>query len=69
MATTTEVTASSDALSIRERRRRLGMTRLELAVRAGCSPSYLQILEGGALPGLSRVMPRVDAALASLEHE
>ena len=45
------------------------MSRAALAARAGCSVTYLQNIEAGVLPELSRVMPRLEAALEELESE
>jgi predicted transcriptional regulator len=65
ITTNTVMRARTD--TVRERRDRLGLTRAELAVRADCSMSYLQVVEAGALPRLSNVMPRIEKALTELE--
>jgi predicted transcriptional regulator len=51
--------------SIQSRRRELGLSRQELASRAGCSMSYLALIEGGFMPHESSVLPRVLSALAA----
>jgi predicted transcriptional regulator len=58
-----------DDVTIRERRESLGISRMALAARAGCSVPYLQTIEAGVIPRLSNVMPRLEAALAGLEAE
>ena len=57
MAIRTEVTADSGAL--RGARREAGLTQQELATRAGCSLSYLVMLEMGFSPARSAVLPRI----------
>ncbi len=54
---------------VRERREQLGLSRHALAAHAGCSVTYLQNIEAGVIPGLSRVLPRIEATLAQLESE
>jgi predicted transcriptional regulator len=56
-------------LPVRERREQLGVSRATLAARAGCSVTYLQTIEAGVVPQLTRVMPRLEAALVDLEAE
>jgi predicted transcriptional regulator len=63
-------TATTD---IRGRRRRLGITRLALALRTGISTTHLAEIEGGSRPrgtALARVLDeldRLEAADAPLE--
>lgn len=54
------------AASLKERRLAAGMTRQQLAHRAGCSLAMLQMLEQGYRPARSQVLPRVEGALAEL---
>jgi transcriptional regulator with XRE-family HTH domain len=49
--------------SLRAARAEAGLTRQRLAQLAGCSESYLQLLEGGFNPGDSEVRPRVEEVL------
>jgi predicted transcriptional regulator len=64
---TTTMTTAADRTAVRVRREQLGLTRAELAARAGCCLTYLQNIEAGVLPKLSLVMPRVEAVLAEAE--
>lgn len=59
----TTATSSSDAGALRERRRALGLTQVDLARAAGCSVSYIRLLEVGCVPARSRVLPAVWKAL------
>lgn len=49
--------------SIRERRRRKGLTQEQLADRAGCSIDYVRLLDRGYVPRYSDVLPRVLSVL------
>lgn len=69
MATTTAMVRLAQDVPVRERREQLGISRPALAARVGCSVTYLQNIEAGVVPQLSRVMPRIEAALAQLEAE
>jgi predicted transcriptional regulator len=60
---------AADRTAVRVRREQLGLTRAQLAARAGCSLTYLQNIEAGVIPKLSLVMPRVEAVLDGLEAE
>ena len=55
--------------SIRARRERVGLSREALAAHVGCSLTYLANIEAGVIPQLSRVMPRLEVTLKSLEAE
>lgn len=44
-----------------------GLTQLELAVRAGCSPGFIAQAEAGYIPKRSKVMERVTAVLDKVE--
>jgi transcriptional regulator with XRE-family HTH domain len=50
---------------LRTRRLAAGLTRQQLAERAGCSMSTVGLLEGGWTPRHSDVLARLDAVLAS----
>lgn len=65
--TTTTVGLVADG-AVRSRREKLGISRAALAARAGCSVTYLQNIEAGAVPRLSEVMPRLEAELTHLER-
>jgi len=54
--------------SLRERREKLGLTRMDLARLAGCSLTYAQILEAGLTPKYGHVLPRVERVLTALEN-
>lgn len=62
--TTTTAAISGVAREIRDARAAAGMTRAQLAARAGCSLSMLGALEDGAVPRQSDVLGRVRAVLA-----
>lgn len=52
---------------IRERRRALGMRLVDLAIAAGISTTYLELLENGYTPKRGEGLPRVLAALDRAE--
>jgi predicted transcriptional regulator len=52
--------------SLRQRRRRLNISQEDLARLADCSTGYVRLLERGFQPEHSDVLPRVIAALDSL---
>lgn len=54
---------------IRDRRRELHKTQIEVASRARCSLPHLQNLERGYLPARSDVLLRIIAALDEIERE
>ncbi len=58
-----------DALELRRRRRWLDLTHAELADRARCSVTTVQVLEGGWTPrkGRSRALDRILAVLDELK--
>jgi transcriptional regulator with XRE-family HTH domain len=64
------VSANPDTTRLRERRKALGLTQQELAWRARCSVSMLQLFERG-LTAVQRgdVAARIDATLRKLEDE
>jgi transcriptional regulator with XRE-family HTH domain len=67
IVTCVTVTAITD---IRRRRQRIGITRLQLAIRSGVSLSHLSDLEGGLSPRTgSQALAKVEATLDRLEHE
>lgn len=45
----------------------LGLSRQQLASDAGCSMSYLALIEGGFTPRESDVLPRLERALNEVE--
>ena len=45
------------------RRHELGLTQQDVAVRAGCSVSYVRLLESGYLPEASEVLDRIGSVL------
>jgi transcriptional regulator with XRE-family HTH domain len=52
---------------IRERRKRARLSQQALAERAGCSLSYVALLERGFVPDASDVLPRIEHVLDDLE--
>jgi transcriptional regulator with XRE-family HTH domain len=51
------------------RRRKLGLSRLELARLAGCSLQSVNLFEQGHVPKRSAALERVEAVLAAKEAE
>lgn len=67
MRTTT--TTPTPTGELRERRERIGLARLALAARAGCSLTTLANIEAGIVPRRSEVLPRILEALDRAEGE
>jgi predicted transcriptional regulator len=65
-ATTITTTPVSD---LRATRHRAGITRAELARRAGCSLTFLANVEQGAIPRRSPTLDRVRVILDDAERE
>lgn len=59
--------ASADIGDIGTLRRAIGLTQQALAHRAACSIGMVRMLEAGAMPHRSQVLPRVIAALTDVE--
>ena len=55
--------------NLRARREAAGLTRQQLAQRAGCSMSAVGLLEGGYSPSRSDVLARIEQALTKDELE
>jgi transcriptional regulator with XRE-family HTH domain len=54
---------------LREQRRAQGLSQQALAERAGCSVSYVRLLEAGYSPDVSAVLDRITAALTDEERQ
>lgn len=55
---------------LREQRLAAGLSQLELAQVAGCSPSMLGLIDRGYRPSGGNVLARIEAALRGIEaHE
>lgn len=65
--TTTSIDTAGDVQELRARREAAGLTRLELARRAGISLTWLQTIEGGVVPRRSQAVACVLAALHEAE--
>lgn len=57
------VNATAAPGGLREQRRAAGLSQQDLAQRAGCSISYVRVLEQGFAPDRSDVLPRILNAL------
>jgi transcriptional regulator with XRE-family HTH domain len=60
---------SSDVGSLRALREARGLTQVDVARRAGCSVSYIRLLEAGGVPHKSRVLPDVLRVLVPKRSE
>jgi ribosome-binding protein aMBF1 (putative translation factor) len=65
--TTTSRIVGGGAVTIRERRERLGLARTALAARAPCSVTHLQNIEAGVIPQNGNVVPLILKALDDAE--
>jgi transcriptional regulator with XRE-family HTH domain len=54
-------------IPLKDQRLAVGLTRQQLAEKARCSITFIQMLEGGFRPVQSRVLPRVVAVLTAYE--
>jgi transcriptional regulator with XRE-family HTH domain len=54
---------TNDKPEVRRLRRAAGLTQQELAERAGCSISYVRLLERGYAPSFSEVITRLERVL------
>lgn len=63
------VDATAVVGGLREQRRAAGLSQQVLAEKAGCSVSYVRVLEQGFAPDRSEVLPRVLAVLSAGEVE
>jgi predicted transcriptional regulator len=59
----------TQVLSIAERRRRAGLTQVQLAIKADCSRASVALLEAGFEPRHSEVLKRVDLVLNATTSE
>ena len=55
--------------AVQRRRRGLGLSRTKLAVRVGCSPSMIGLIEDGYAPKRGQVLTRVAEVLDDLESQ
>ena len=65
----TETAALPSGVAMRERRERLRLTRIEVAIEARVNPGWLAALESGYRPSKGEATGRVLAALDRLEAE
>jgi transcriptional regulator with XRE-family HTH domain len=59
---------STAGQELRQRRERLGLTRVSLAALCRCSPAQLGALETGYSPKRSRVLESAERALTDIER-
>lgn len=69
MMTAPQDTTNFAPTTVRLRREALGLTQIQLANLADCSPDSVGRIEAGYAPRSSRVVPRIEAALASAESQ
>ena len=63
-------TVEPNGLAIRDRRESLGLTQVALGKRAGCSRAYVNAIEGGKWPKVSKlVIGRLARALEGKPEE
>jgi transcriptional regulator with XRE-family HTH domain len=65
MSTNQNPTASD--MSLRARRERAGLSRQQLGQLAGCSVSFVQLVETGFSPRVSPTRERIERVLAAFE--